>query len=138
MTAHDHAHAHQAAHCSTGMPPLDAHSATPRCGAVTKLPVPKQRVRSTIGKAFASQALDPCRAGARQHDGLDGGHERADERGGALLHRQAHAAVVAVGLPPRAQPLLLQRLRPCMAQWVHSTDVANFALCLHQVDPVHC
>ena len=58
------------------------------------------------------QGRSRCVAGsvAHQGEGLDGGQEGADEGGGSLLHSQALLALAAVGLPPRAQPLLLQRL----------------------------
>ena len=55
-------------------------------------------------------------AGADQSEGLNSGHEGADEGCGGLLHSQALLALAAVGLPPWPQPLLLQRL--------HSDDVA--------------
>ena len=58
-------------------------------------------------RAVSAQQL----AHAAHHgDGLDGWQERADERGGGLLHGQALPPLVAVRRPPRAQPLLLQRL----------------------------
>ncbi len=47
---------------------------------------------------------------AHHRDRLNGGHESADERGGSFLHRQPLLALAAVRLPPRPQPLLLQRL----------------------------
>ena len=52
---------------------------------------------------------------AHQGDRLDRWHEGADERSGALLHGEAFLAIVAVGVPPGPQPLLLQGLHGNLA-----------------------
>ena len=59
----------------------------------------------------ANRPVNASCCGAHQGDGLDGGQEGAHEGGGSLLHGQALLALIAVGVPPGAQALLLQRLR---------------------------
>ena len=70
----------------------------------------RSSVRTSAGAARPKQAGREPRRPTHHGDGLDGGQQRAHERGRRLLHGQPPVSLVAVRLPPRAQALLLQRL----------------------------